>query len=272
MSIIFLDIDGVLLTRRAWAMPCNDAARDLASSDFKSSVKAVSYDPVGVGLVNRLCRIAGAKLVISSNWRYTVGPEETRQKLVGQGIDAAHFHPAYACPRRFRADAKWRDIRDWLDEHRATPLPEWPETPGTHATDEERAACDAAYWQVREARDEPGFRYVTIDDEEVQAPHLIRTTFSDGITGSVYRIACRALGGVDELMGVREIEDADMARLSDAFRGDYLWVATFLESGETTWRARQLRGNPDAFWAAVADEVRYVEPEDVDPEDVSDEF
>lgn len=62
MKVIFLDIDGVLNSNRTihafGGMP-----QSLKPKEFKK------FDPVAIALVKRLCREAGAKVVISSSWR-----------------------------------------------------------------------------------------------------------------------------------------------------------------------------------------------------------
>ncbi len=95
--VIFLYIDGVLLTGRAWDMPVNAAARELARRDPEAAALASTFDPRAVRLLNLLVADTGAKLVISSTWRYTVGPDETLAKLVAQGVPAGSFHTEWCC-------------------------------------------------------------------------------------------------------------------------------------------------------------------------------
>jgi hypothetical protein len=131
--VIFLDIDGVLLTGRAWDMPVKAAARDLARRDPEAAARASTFDPSAVQLLNDLVVDTWAKLVISSNWRYTVCPDETLTKLVAQGVPAGSFHAKSCCPvNPFRRE-KWHDIREWLGDNRTTTMPlvapayPWPE-------------------------------------------------------------------------------------------------------------------------------------------------
>ncbi len=100
-QIVFVDIDGVLLSRAAWGSPANvrllaeEAVRAMAT--FESSARA-SFDPVSVVLVNRACHRTDRLIVLSTSWRKSYGIPETRAKLVAEGIEEALFHPDYACP------------------------------------------------------------------------------------------------------------------------------------------------------------------------------
>lgn len=60
MKVIFLDIDGVL----------NSVEHSIAAHANKSSTRTHRVDPVRVGLLRWLVEQTGAKIVISSTWRY----------------------------------------------------------------------------------------------------------------------------------------------------------------------------------------------------------
>ena len=181
--VIFLDIDGVLLTGRAWEMPVNAAARELARRDPEAAALAATFDPRAVRLLNGLVADTGAKLVIASHWRYSVGTTETLAKVIAQGVPAGRFHEEWCCPvNPFRRD-KWHDIRDWLGDNRTTPLPlvapayPWPE----EQQDGWEQEYATAMVRHRAAVDDLGFPFVAIDDED-DLPGLVRTMFHDGLT------------------------------------------------------------------------------------------
>lgn len=120
---MFLDIDGVLLSGRAWLLPANQRLQ--ATMRTKSGRAAVMhlaadavFDPVAVELVNRVAVATGAGIVVSSSWRYTAGPTATRGKLLEQGLLERLMHPDWACaPTGPGGGDKPRDIARWLEDH-----------------------------------------------------------------------------------------------------------------------------------------------------------
>jgi hypothetical protein len=165
-SVVFLDIDGVLLPGRAWRLPENAdlaaALRDGRHTPGEAAAR-VAFDRGAVERLNRLCEETGARLVVHSNWRHTVGPDATRAKLVEQGVDERHFHADWWTPtfRSFRSPRKYYDVVDWLDDHDM-------------------------------ARDGPGF--LVIDDETVTLPFLtelpqITPSYEDGFDEAAFGAA-----------------------------------------------------------------------------------
>jgi hypothetical protein len=78
VNVIFLDIDGVLNSRRSVVSGYRQAPVD----DGVSARMASRLDPIAVGLVNRLAVIADAKIVICSAWRVGMTVDGL-QKLLG---------------------------------------------------------------------------------------------------------------------------------------------------------------------------------------------
>lgn len=161
MPVIFLDIDGVLLSEAAWQLPANLAlkagAKKMTTYDF---AMAATYDPVAVALLNRLCRVTRSTLVISSSWRYAVGEDATRQKLIEQGVHDLHFHADWHCPRHMHID-KLIDIAEWLEDH-----PECTE-------------------------------HLVLDDEDMSSHRAVRLDSQAGLTLADYPQAVVLLGGTD---------------------------------------------------------------------------
>lgn len=66
MTVIFLDIDGVLCTplsvRLNWL--------------FRRPMERPFFDPIALGLLRRLVRRTGARVVLSSSWRYSFEDDE----------------------------------------------------------------------------------------------------------------------------------------------------------------------------------------------------
>lgn len=243
-AIVFLDIDGVLLPRKAWALPANVAHMQALEADPKHSVgKAAlgtAFDPSAVALVNRLCSTTGARLVVHSNWRRNVGLAETRAKLIAEGIDGSLFHEDWACGFR-RTSEKHHEIGWWLDDHRTNPCgdpPEWTQ----YETEADRIAGEAAQeeWSKRHA--DYGIRFVILEDECLGhfEDRRIATDFGEGLLLADYRKACGALGGVDRVMGVHPVAQEDLDRVLEAFDGDDVRAAEWLHASQRRSRAIRL--------------------------------
>lgn len=232
--IIFLDIDGVLLSGRAWLLPQNAAVREMRQIPHHSPAdapKRVTFDACAVAMVNRLCSMTGAKLVSHSNWRHTIGPQETLAKLIEQGIAAEHFHADAVCDRYNVAPDKARDIREWCADHLLTPVPDAPDFFDDDASFTDRSARNGA-WDS--ARHDSGLDILIIDDEVISRPPLavpqIKTDFADGFTAAMYRVAITYFAAADLEFGVLPVSSEDMKRVVDAFGGDRVAAATWLQT------------------------------------------
>lgn len=202
--VIFLDIDGVLLAGRAWLLPENrklyDTTRGLARCEANLEAgRAAVFDVAAVALVDRVCAVTDARLVISSNWRYTVGPGPTRNRLEAHGIGADRFHHDWACPCTVQgAPQKSADIRRWLDGH-----------PGVED------------WLV-------------LDDQQDVVPG--RTLAIDPVDGLGVRDAAAAVrwfGSADPALGVRPLSRADIDMVNAAFGEERVAAARWLEAADT---------------------------------------
>lgn len=259
--ILMLDIDGVLLSGRALLLPGNghywaeDRANDRHS--IRADALRAVFDPTAVALVNRLCAVAGAKVVIHSNWRKTVGLEETRAKLMEQGIEESHLREVWATPRRgLHRDEKRAEITGWLMENRLTP------DPGPRPPIEDREAH--ARWD--DAKYDTGHDVVVIDDEDLGDSFMTRTTavtvdYQEGMSFAAYRLAMGLWRAEDRAMGVFHVADADWGRVSEAFGGNRRraveWLHTPDQWGRT--QARMLLGEVDRD-AAIAYACRGEDP------------
>lgn len=216
--VLFLDIDGVLLSGRAWLLSMN---RRLQVTGAKLTRQEASrligreavLDACAVALVSRICEATGARIVVASSWRYTVGYEQTRVKLFEQGLPEALLHEDWACPMaRFSTPEKRPDIEYWLAEHSIT-------HPGS--------------WLV-------------LDDEDIVPGATMRTDALDGLGAREAAAAVRYLGGTDPGLGVRTVPDGDMELVLQAFRGDRISACRWLEGVD----ARTSRGQrPSALLA-----------------------
>lgn len=103
MKIIFLDIDGVLCTKR---------------SHFvygKEGKMWFDWDPLGCDAIAKACR-NGARIVISSSWRQEKNRDELFAQLRKFGLYELLFQPDWFTP--ITGDTRGSEIQHWLDRHR----------------------------------------------------------------------------------------------------------------------------------------------------------
>jgi hypothetical protein len=107
MKILFLDIDGVLNSRRY------DRERDPATQG--------NIDETRLPLLCRILEETGARIVLSTSWRLYWDPDPARcapewaavgPSLSRFGLEAYDRTPAY------NGNNRDREIRDWLEAHR----------------------------------------------------------------------------------------------------------------------------------------------------------
>lgn len=250
MKVLFLDIDGVLLSGRAWALPDNAEPERLArAGQITDALRGVRFDPVAVALVNRLCSRSGAKLVCHSTWRMTYGRERTQQKLLEEGIDAAHLHPALCRTHGSQID-KWRDISLWLEANRVTPAPEWPQVI-------ERFPFSRPYTRSEQRQIEQyerdlantGIDYLVLDDDRMyeSVPQIVIDPF-EGLTVADYRVALGYFGCEDPGLGSYTVTQEDWARVVDA-------LGSRIDAAEWLYRTMRSQRLKDTSVAAVRNSV-----------------
>lgn len=161
-KIIFLDIDGVLVTRRS----CIPSGGGLLMS---------KPDPCGANLIKELCIKNMATIVISSTWRYN--QKNLFELLKEAGIDR-HF--IFECGEHKEDKNCWR-----------TPLTKAFEDRHTTRGEEIKE------WLGNHAFMGPKDKYVIFDDDsdflDEQKPFHIKTKFDDGILLEHFRAAYNIL-------------------------------------------------------------------------------
>lgn len=199
--VLFLDIDGVLLSGRAWQLPVNRrlqvAGAKLTRQEASKLIgREAQFDPCAVALVSRICEATGARIVVASSWRYAVGCEQTRVKLLEQGLSGAVLHEDWACPvARSGTPEKHHDITLWLEEHGIIQTGSW----------------------------------LALDDEDVVPGATMTTDALDGLGAREAAAAVRYLGGADAGLGVRALAEADMSLVLESFHGDRIAACRWLE-------------------------------------------
>lgn len=147
--VVFLDFDGVLCTVRSHYA-------------YAEAGLMQHLDPIAVKLVERLCRKAGAEIVISSTWRQHHNEISMMAILMNAGMSKPPFHDDWSTPRRLSSGARGYEIKEWLDRHPLTPS------------------------------------YVILDDDsdmlDEQTKHFVQTDSNDGFLWKDYEKACKILG------------------------------------------------------------------------------
>jgi hypothetical protein len=104
LSIIFLDIDGVLCTTRA----------HLA---YATGLFMRHYDPTSTRLLARLCRETEAKLVLSSTWRLSFDMHHMDALLMNAGFDDVPWHQNWRTPDLKFERSRGEEINLWMERH-----------------------------------------------------------------------------------------------------------------------------------------------------------
>ena len=124
MNVIFLDVDGVLNSDRSFIAGFEKTKQYRSNPDnlddehFINKVTIFSIDSVAVNLINRVCDICSAKLVISSTHRKHF--RDTEDKL----IRMQEYFESFGIQREYVigwTKSLYRirgiEIKDWLDDH-----------------------------------------------------------------------------------------------------------------------------------------------------------
>lgn len=102
MKILFLDIDGVLISSRSM----------LALATYPA------FDPVACRLIEAFCQRSKARIVICSAWREERNKSDMEVIFDSMSIAKTHLHEDWATPVIFGPRA--REIQDWLSRHPET--------------------------------------------------------------------------------------------------------------------------------------------------------
>lgn len=100
MSIIFLDIDGVLCTERSCVV--------------QAGLMQV-LDPVGVQMLRVLLELSQSKLVLSSSWRHHHDQTSMTAILQNAGLHSVPWHQNWKTPTNF-AHRRGIEIDMWMIE------------------------------------------------------------------------------------------------------------------------------------------------------------
>lgn len=166
-NIIFLDMDGVLVTPRA----------SLAAGEVVE--KCSAFDPVACSLVKRLCERHNAKLVISSAWRHVYRSREAMEAILNAACSGL-------------GDLIWQHNSDWC-----TPIHVWTEE-YNNTSDRGR---EIHSW-VMGSNETKFNRFVILDDMFDMRPlqdSLVQCNYYNGFGWFEYQKASDILNGCDDL-------------------------------------------------------------------------
>lgn len=115
-KVIFIDIDGVLLSLEGCKSPENAALLKARPDGFMAHL---CFDAEPVKLIVELADDAGAKLVLSSNWRRVWGGDgdALMTKLAAEGLREDLWHEDWYLPVLGLEPRKFDEIADWLNSH-----------------------------------------------------------------------------------------------------------------------------------------------------------
>lgn len=115
-NIVFVDIDGVLLPLKDCRAPDN---AELLRSRPVGFMGQLRFSAEAIRLLVRLADLAEARLVLSSNWRRSWGPDSDAlmAKLVSEGLRQDLWHENWFAPLFGLEPRKFDEIADWLDDH-----------------------------------------------------------------------------------------------------------------------------------------------------------
>lgn len=159
MKIIFLDIDGVMISARTMEEHFNRTG--ISTVSLK-----IPFDPIAVTTLKEIVNTTNAKIVITSTWRRIMTIEQLMQHFAFSGWPDV---PLLDVTPTNDSDHRAHEIQTWLDEWADNPL------------------------------HEPVESFVILDDGADMDPllrHFVRTTWADGLLPHHARFCLRVLDAV----------------------------------------------------------------------------
>lgn len=182
MKYIFLDVDGVLNSDRAlheWY----EAGRPEPQPDWDSDDYELS--PVHISLLKKIVDATGAKIILSSSWRY--GWEKWEETRLDRALGKFGLKIRNKTPDGVRMDVKDPRVRNWYE--------------GGEYSHRYPFTTDRGLEILKYLEDHPAENYVVLDDEGwdieqwIDADHFVHTTAWDGLTEEKVEEAIRKLNG-----------------------------------------------------------------------------
>lgn len=217
MNILFIGISSVFLPTKAHLIDKNVQLQKnifIQKKTKKEYFLEVTFEPVAVSLINRLCEKTSSKIVIHSDWRRNFTHEEIKNKLISEGIKEEYLHENCFCTLRLTSN-KLIDIKQWLNDNRVNSSP----------TFERPIAVEHFYKNKKDYNDaldkanlfdsiynDFGINYVVLDSVPIfgDNENQVFTNEIEGFTTVEYRIACALLNGEDDILTVDSFTENEM--------------------------------------------------------------
>jgi hypothetical protein len=180
---IFLDIDGVLNTRKSIELPMLDD-------------KNHRFDPACVEALNNIIEETDAKIVITSSWRNNLGSDEANLNWIRNIFYVRGFNFPHSIigqtVRGYKYTIKGsnlpivrgNEIKQWTDTHLRYPWHAYPERSEEYTIRDE----DGNFKKMRSNELGVDYRYVIIDDDnDMLLEHydlFYQTEFENGLTSN----------------------------------------------------------------------------------------
>jgi len=184
VKIVFLDFDGVL---NSHLFMMKERLRDPSSSGGVAGI-----DSEAVARLNAICARTGARVVVSSSWRYGHPLDELREILGGAGFvgEAIDTTPL---PK----DLIGEQIENVFDKHGAdAPLDVVTKEIAAIAVSHARGA-EIDRWLASNAEARQVDAFVILDDDSDTDPHKdrhVKTSFAAGLRDEHVELAVEILG------------------------------------------------------------------------------
>lgn len=160
MKILFLDFDGVM--NGGVSSEDFHAMRAAAKVKDLDTVARIGLDPALVERVDRICRVTGASIVISTGWRSSFTDDElvTMLRMRGLTAEVIGSTPQIGPERmsEYPPTTRTREIKAWLSQHAGV------------------------------------MRWLAIDDMALRLEHAVQTDERTGITEADVEMAILMLG------------------------------------------------------------------------------
>jgi len=153
--------------------------------------KAAVFDREAITLLNRLAEKSGAKFVLHSNWRRSVGHENAKTTLIKNGLKESYFHEYYHCAMKMSSE-KIHDIYFWLNDNKKR----------NKSNENYKIEC------------------IVIDDDSVSGDEdlpQVFTNYKEGFTSDSYRLAALLLGVDDPQMEVTILSEEELTVVKSIF-------------------------------------------------------
>ena len=124
MNILFLDVDGVLNSERSFVAGGDRVKQygiDNPNDPYFLKITKCTIDPVAVDLVNRVCKMCDAKIVVSSTHRKHFADNDNKLFAMKEYFSNLGINREYVIGwTENLSTPRGIEIQDWLERHPET--------------------------------------------------------------------------------------------------------------------------------------------------------